>query len=89
MAGALELFNSMPQSKVKNLTMEFATLGIAGIDPKKDGNSIPSIQNKTFSGSMALAYYYVSWAIAMSEVLGQLQMPFDKEYELAKKLTDL
>ena len=42
-----------------------------------------SIPNKTFSGYQILAYYYVSWAIAMPEMLAQLQLPFDEEYKLA------
>jgi hypothetical protein len=37
--------------------------------------------DKTFSGYHILAYFYVSWAIAMPEVLHELQLPFDKEYE--------
>ncbi|CAN5624889.1 hypothetical protein BH23BAC1_BH23BAC1_39620 [soil metagenome] len=89
MAGALEFLNPMPKSKVKELAFEFATLGMTGIDPKKDGYSIQSINNKSFTGYQALAYYYVSWAIAIPEMLTQLQMPFDKEYELAKQLTQL
>ncbi|MDM1350932.1 hypothetical protein HX014_09985 [Myroides marinus] len=59
---------------------------MAGIDPQKDGYSLPAIPNKTFSGYKVLAYYYVSWAIALPEMLNQLGMPFEKEYELAKSL---
>lgn len=57
---------------------------MSGIDPKKDGYS----QNKSFTGYQSLAYYYVSWATAISEMLAQLQMPFDK-YELDKQMTKL
>jgi len=46
-------------------------------------------QNKTFTGYQALAYYYLSWAIAIPEMLAHLQMPFDKEYELANQMTKL
>jgi hypothetical protein len=42
--------------------------------------------NKTMSGYQTLAYYYVRWAIAIPEMLPQLQLPFDKEYDLAKKI---
>jgi hypothetical protein len=31
-----------------------------------------------------LAHYYVSWAIAMPDMVGQLQLPFDKEYATAQ-----
>ncbi|HLW15351.1 MAG TPA: tetratricopeptide repeat protein [Flavobacteriaceae bacterium] len=89
MVGAIEYFTPISKPKVKELAFEFATLGMSGIDPEKDGYSIPSIKNKTFTGYQALAYYYVSWAIAIPEMLAQLQMPFDKEYELAKQLTQL
>lgn len=89
MVGAIEFFKPMDQPKVKELAFEFATLGMSGIDPKKDGYSIPSIKNKSFTGYQALAYYYVSWATAIPEMLAQLQMPFDKEYELAKQMTKL
>jgi hypothetical protein len=44
------------------------------------------IPNKVFSGYQILAYYYVSWALAIPEMLSQLQLPYDKEYELAVKL---
>jgi len=89
MAGALEFFKPMEKSKVKELAFEFATLGMAGIDPSKDGYSIPSIRDKTFSGYKALAYYYVSWAVAIPEMLAQLQMPFDKEFDLANEYLKL
>ena len=59
--------------------MEIAQVGITGIDPKKDGYKIPSIEGSSFSGYKTLAHYYVSWAIAVPEMLPQLQMPFDRE----------
>nr|WP_316931198.1 hypothetical protein [Lunatimonas lonarensis] len=34
-----------------------------------------------------LAYYYVSWALAIPEMLKELQMPFEREYELAITLS--
>ena len=89
MVSALEYFNPMPQFRVKELAFEFATLGMAGIDPKKKGYSVPSIKNASFSGYKALAYYYVSWAVGIPEMLAQLQMPFDKEFELAKQLMNI
>jgi hypothetical protein len=44
---------------------------------------ISSFKNKTFSGYQILAYYYVSWAMAIPEMLAQLQLPYDDEYKLA------
>lgn len=52
---------------------------MTGIDPKKKNYEVPSL-DKTMSGYQTLAYYYVSWAIAIPEMLSQLQLPFDKEY---------
>lgn len=89
MVGAIEFFKKIAKPKVKELAFEFATLGMGGIDPEKNGYSIPSIKSKVFTGYQALAYYYVSWAIAIPEMLARLQMPFDKEYELAKQLVEL
>ncbi|MEX2369767.1 MAG: hypothetical protein WD578_02085, partial [Bacteroidales bacterium] len=85
---ALEYFAGMPQEDVKKIAMEIAQVGITGIDPKKDGYKIPSIKGSSFSGYKTLAYYYVSWAIAIPEMLPQLQMPFDREYELAKEIVN-
>ena len=89
MVGALQYFKSLPKDKIQAIAFEFATLGIAGIDPKKENYSIPSIKDKTFTGYQALAYYYTSWAIAIPEQLAQIQMPFNKEFALAKKITQL
>jgi len=88
MVSALQYFEGMPKEDVKKIAMELATVGMSGIDPKKDGYHIPSIEGSSFSGYKTLAYYYVSWAIAIPEMLSQLQMPFDKEYDLAKKMID-
>ncbi|WP_299780486.1 tetratricopeptide repeat protein [uncultured Formosa sp.] len=89
MVSALEYLKNLSKEQVKVLAFEFATLGMSGLDPNKDGYTIPSIEGKSFSGYKALAYYYVSWATSIPEMLGQLQLPFDKEYEIAKKLTGL
>jgi hypothetical protein len=61
-------------------------LGTMGIDPNKKEYIISSIADKRFSGNQLLAYYYVSWAIAMPEQVQHLGLDFKKEYEMAKKL---
>ncbi|AJH14521.1 tetratricopeptide repeat protein [Myroides profundi] len=86
MVDALNYYKALDLFKVKQLAIDWATLGMAGIDPQKDGYSLPAIPNKIFSGYKVLAYYYVSWAIALPEMLDQLGMPFKKEYELAQSL---
>ena len=89
MVSALQYFKDMPKEDVKNIAMDIATVGMAGIDPKKDGYHIPSLKDSSFSGYQTLAYYYVSWAIAIPEMLDQLGMPFDREYELARQIGEL
>ena len=86
MVGAIGSLSKKPKAEVKKIALEFAQLGMAGIDVKKNNYEIPSL-NKKMSGYQTLAYYYVSWAIAIPEMLTQLQLPFDKEYELAKKMS--
>lgn len=86
MVSALQYLKLLSKDKVKTIAFEFATLGIAGIDPNKNNYSIPSIKDKTFTGYQTLAYYYTSWALVMPDQLTQLQMPFEKEFELAKKI---
>jgi len=44
------------------------------------------VPGKTFSGYHLLAYYYVSWKLAMPEMLADLQLPFDQEYAMAEQL---
>lgn len=86
MFSALEYFNTLPKDKVKKIAFEIATIGTRGIDPEKEGYVVPSIQGKSFSGYHLLAYYYVSWAIGIPEMLAQLGMPFNQEYELAQQM---
>jgi len=83
MVEALNYFENLEQSKIKEIAQEIAFQGAQGYNPehKYKLNKIP---NKTFTGYQILAFYYVSWAIAIPELLVKLQLPFDKEYELAK-----
>ncbi|KUO60381.1 hypothetical protein APF79_09590 [bacterium BRH_c32] len=60
--------------------------GTMGYSPDKDGYLISKIPNKSFSGYHILAYYYVSWAIAIPEMLSEIKLPYDDEYKLAKQL---
>lgn len=86
MVGALNYFKSMSIEKVKEIAFEVAMLGSHGINPEKKGYKLNLIPNTSFSGYKLLAYYYVSWAIAMPEMLKELQMPFEKEFELARQI---
>jgi hypothetical protein len=57
-----------------------------GITPDKQGYSVKSLGDREFGGYQMLAYYYVSWAIAIPEKLNSLGLPFSKAYELAKQM---
>ncbi|EOR93498.1 TPR repeat protein [Arcticibacter svalbardensis MN12-7] len=63
-------------------------LGRSGIDPKKDNYSVPSLNGRKFSGYQMIAYFYVSWAIAIPDMLSQIGLPFDQEYKIAKQLSN-
>lgn len=85
MVGALKYFKDKNKSEIKVTAFQIASLGMSGISPEKSsGYSVASIEGSDFSGYQMLAYYYVSWALSVPEVLPELQLPFDKEYDSAK-----
>ncbi|MBK9636926.1 MAG: hypothetical protein IPO63_03595 [Bacteroidetes bacterium] len=83
MVDALQFFQSKPIKEIKKIAFEIATQGTQGYRPDKSDYRISSISGKTFSGYQILAYYYVSWALAIPEMLTQLQLPYDDEYKMA------
>lgn len=83
MGGALQFFEDKSKEEIKKIAFEIAMQGTQGYDPNVKNYKLSSIPNKTFSGYQILAYYYVSWTIAIPEMLSQLQLPFDEEYKLA------
>ena len=83
---ALQYFKDKSQEEIKKIAYDIAMLGRQGFFPDKEGYEVASMPNKTFSGYHILAYYYVSWALALPEMLQELQLPFDKEYEMAKMM---
>jgi len=86
MIGALEYFKNMSINRIKDIAMEIARIGMNGINPDKDGYIVTSIPEKSFSGNHLLAYYYVSWKLAIPEMVNRLQLPFHEEYKLAEKM---
>ena len=83
MVEALQFFEGKPKEEIKRIAFEIAMQGTQGYRPDKSDYRISSIARKTFSGYHILAYYYVSWALALPEMLSQLQLPYDEEYQLA------
>lgn len=86
MVDALQFFEAKPKEEIKSIAIEIALLGTQGFNPNTSNYKLRSIPNKTFSGYHILAYYYVSFAIALPEMLRETQLPFEKEYETAQTL---
>ncbi len=86
MVDALQYFKNVNKELIKKIAFEIALQGAHGYRPDQDNYRINSIPNKLFSGYHILAYYYVSWALALPEVLHEIQLPFDEEYKMACKL---
>lgn len=87
MVDALKYFQNKDKEEIKNIALEIAMQGMYGYSPDKMDYVLRSVPDKKFSGYHILAYYYVSWSIAMPEMLDQLQLPYEKEYILAKKIS--
>ena len=87
MVEALKHFKDKEAADIKQAAFEIAMLGTQGIDPNKKDYIISSINNKRFSGNQVLAFYYVSWALAMPEQVQYLGLDFGKEFEMAKKIS--
>jgi tetratricopeptide (TPR) repeat protein len=83
MVDALQFFENTSKDVIKRIAFEIAMQGTQGYRPDSDHYRISSIPGRTFSGYHILAYYYVSWALAIPEMLSQLQLPYDDEYQLA------
>lgn len=90
MLGALEAFDGMDKNDIRKIAFEIAMIGTKGISPeKKSGYRVSAFPDKDFSGYQLLAYYYVSWALAIPEKLDALGLPFDTAWQNAKHMWDL
>ncbi|HAH55231.1 MAG TPA: hypothetical protein DCM02_08115 [Flavobacterium sp.] len=56
---------------------------------KIDNYIVGSFPNKRFSGYQLLAYYFVSWKLAIPEHAGELGLDYKEEFELAVKMVKL
>ena len=83
MVDALQFFEGKPKEEIKKIAYEIAMQGAQGYRPDKDDYSINSVKGKTFSGYHILAYYYVSWALALPEMVSQLNLPYEAEHKMA------
>ncbi len=85
MIDAMHYFEIKNIEQIRTIAFDIAMLGRQGFNPNQSGYRVPDIE-KDFSGYHILAYYYVSWAIAIPEMLDKLDMPFEAEYALAQKM---
>ncbi len=83
MVDALQFFEKKQKEQIKKIAFEIAMQGTQGYRPDKKDYRIDSISGKVFSGYHILAYYYVSWMLALPEMVSQLNLPYDDEYKLA------
>ncbi len=83
MVDALQYFEKMSEDNIKKIAVEIALLGAKGFHPDKKDYTLASIPNIQFSGYKILAYYYISWKLALPEMLSELQLPYNDEYKVA------
>lgn len=89
MVDALQFFDKMPKDKIKAIAFEIALIGTQGINPASGHTyRVNSIPEKEFSGYNLLGYYYVSWSLAIPEMVDKLNLPYNNEYKLAVSLFD-
>ena len=86
MVEALQYFKAMPIEAIKKTAFEIAMIGQQGIDPKIDNYIVGSIPNQRFSGYQLLSFYYVSWALAVPEHVGELGLDYKEEFGMAVKM---
>ena len=86
MVDALQYFETITKEKIKEIAFEIAMQGTQGYRPDGKDYRISALPGKLFSGYHILAYYYVSWALAMPEQVEQLGLSYQQEYELAKQM---
>lgn len=87
MVDAMQHFKNLSPTKVKEIALEIAMVGTQGINPASGNNyKLSNIPNKDFSGYHLLAFYFVSWSQALPEMVAKLNLPYEKEYAMAKQM---
>lgn len=65
-------------------TIELQNFVEQGIKLYDNGDyKIKSVKGKTFSSYHILAYYYVSWSLAIPELVSQFNLPYKEEDKMA------
>lgn len=77
-----------PLESVKSLGMEIALLGATGLSPAKSYRLEHFPNRGEIPGREVLAYYYVSWAMAIPEKLDGLNLPYKKAYAAAMSVIE-
>lgn len=80
MVDALQYFDGMPKEQIKKIAFEIAMQGTQGYSPAKNDYRIHSIPDKLFSGFHILAYYYVSWKLAIPDKVAELHLPYEQKW---------
>lgn len=87
MLDALQYLTPLKIEQVKKIAIEIAVLGSQGIKTDSDSKyKLANIPNQSFTGYKLLSYYYVSFKMAIPEMLRELQLPFDNEYVSAEQM---
>jgi len=65
-------------------------LGRTGIDPSSaDTYTLHHVPNQTFSGYRMLSWMYVAWSLTAPQIIPEMQLPYEKEYAAAQRLSEL
>lgn len=86
MVDALRFFKDMPKAEIKKIAFEIAMQGVQGYNPDNKGYKLNSVPGKEFSGYHIMAWYYVSWMLAMPDDISILNLPFENEYKIATSM---
>lgn len=86
MVEALKYFEAVSKEEIKKVAFEIAMLGTQGFRPDKKDYRISAFSGKIFSGYHILAYYYVSWMLALPDMVSQLNLPYEEEFKLANSM---
>lgn len=86
MVSAMNQLKALPPGKVKEIAKEIAMQGIHGYSIDGTLYRLAHVPGKKFTGYEILAWYYVSWSMAMPDAVGMLGLNYGKEYEIAKEL---